>query len=177
MDKLSYHRHRYPSIVIQQALWLDVLDSLSPRLRLKAAADSANALMGCTSASRRAAPLGARAASPLSSSGPSAVDCVAAARVRAPRSGPRGTGLSERRPLAVPRLERGDAPNRSVGETKFLPMNTACTSGRHAGLHLRRRSDERGCRRRSGSSLSLCFDICSQSLVRGLSWFRLNRPM
>jgi hypothetical protein len=22
MDELSYHRHRYPSIVIQQAIWL-----------------------------------------------------------------------------------------------------------------------------------------------------------
>ena len=106
-----------------------------------------------------------------------AADCMATARVRAPRSGPRGTGLSERRPLAVPRLERGNAPNRSIGETKFLPMNTVCTGGRHSGLPLRRRSDERGCRRRSGSSLSLCFDICSHSLVRCLSWFRLNRPM
>ena len=40
MDKLSYHRHRYPSIVIQQAVWLyfrfplsyrDVEDMLAER--------------------------------------------------------------------------------------------------------------------------------------------------
>ena len=40
MDKLSYHRHRYPSIVIQQAIWLyfrfplsyrDVEDTLAER--------------------------------------------------------------------------------------------------------------------------------------------------
>src|SRR5512136_119792 len=31
MDKLSYHRHRYPSIVIQQAIWLYFRFSLSYR--------------------------------------------------------------------------------------------------------------------------------------------------
>ena len=31
MDKLSYHRHRYPSIVIQQAVWLYFRFSLSYR--------------------------------------------------------------------------------------------------------------------------------------------------
>jgi putative transposase len=31
MDKLSYHRHRYPSIVIQQAIWLYFRFALSYR--------------------------------------------------------------------------------------------------------------------------------------------------
>ena len=31
MDKLSYHRHRYPSIVIQQAVWLYFRLALSHR--------------------------------------------------------------------------------------------------------------------------------------------------
>ena len=31
MDKLSYHRHRYPSIVIQQAVWLYFRFALSYR--------------------------------------------------------------------------------------------------------------------------------------------------
>ena len=31
MDKLSYHRHRYPSIVIQQAIWLYFRLALSYR--------------------------------------------------------------------------------------------------------------------------------------------------
>ena len=73
-------------------------------------------LVGCTSASRRAAPLGARAASPLSSSGPSAVDCVAAARVRGLDPARGGQALSERRPLAVPRLGRGNAPIEAAEE-------------------------------------------------------------
>ena len=43
MDKLSYHRHRYPSVVIQQAIWLyfrfplsyrDVEDMLAERRRV-----------------------------------------------------------------------------------------------------------------------------------------------
>ena len=31
MDKLSYHRHRFPSIVIQQAVWLYFRFALSYR--------------------------------------------------------------------------------------------------------------------------------------------------
>ena len=31
MDKLSYHRHRYPSIVIQHAIWLYFRFALSYR--------------------------------------------------------------------------------------------------------------------------------------------------
>ena len=31
MDKLTYHRHRYPSIVIQQAIWLYFRFALSYR--------------------------------------------------------------------------------------------------------------------------------------------------
>ena len=31
MDKLSYHRHRYPSLVIQQAIWLYFRFALSYR--------------------------------------------------------------------------------------------------------------------------------------------------
>ena len=31
MDKLSYHRHRFPSIVIQQAIWLYFRFALSYR--------------------------------------------------------------------------------------------------------------------------------------------------